>query len=459
MSNSTRAATHTETAPAPDSTDDPAPVESKSSPPSELAANATAVEGSAPTNTDQPTTSEQHQSIAAEFLALKHSTQELAEIFKRASTALTEAEQKIEATAKLTENIGVFLAENEYLSKDDAIVEQFKETIQQHASPSKAQQSRQTAKPAVRGGRRLYPKPYYFPRRPKWVLKVFEPFGLEDIQTLEEMDLQEATLKCLAADGVEDAGYIEKRVLRKIVSGSDSILQIRDKRLENYAAYAFVDILDHATPEMESVIVMNRLGAVSSRAFLKSMQKHIEAADLKLSQHIIPENVEADLEPLSKSTPNKPRLFICTPEMLERLFTKGVIRPKAVQTMILFEAEHVLKVPSHVQTIKNSLQTMGSCQVVLACHVATRDVLLAQDALAFDADKVIFSMDHANIHTARHFYYTDKSMTSTLMAQAVEMSKKHTVVVLCHGGSEAEKFKEQLSSRTQVVCAPLPASQ
>ncbi len=235
--------------------------------------------------------------------------------------------------------------------------------------------------------------------------------------------------------------------------GCDAILQIRDNRLENYAAYTFVDIMDHATPEVESLIVMNRFGAVSSKAFLRSVQKHIETANLKLSQHIIPENVEADLEPLSKSIPNKPRLFICTPEMLERLYTKGVIAPRAVQAMILFEAEHVLKVPSHRQMIKTTLNSMENCQVVLACHVATEDVLLSQDAFAFDTEKVVFSMDHTNINTARHCFYTDKSMTATLMNKAVDMSKKHMAVVICHGGSEAKKFKEQLSTRTQVVCS------
>jgi len=451
MSSSTRTASHTETNTAP--TSDAAPVESKATPPSEPAASAAAVDESAPTNSDQPTISEQHPSIAAEFVALKHSTQELAKLLKRMGTALAEGEQKIETVTRLTANLGVFLAENEYVSAEDATVEPFKKTNQQHAGSSKTQQSKQTAKPASgQGGQRPQPKPYSnpHPRRPKWVLKVLEPFGLEDIQTLEDMDLHEATLKCLAADGVGDAGFIEKRALRKVISGCDAILQIRGKRLEDYAAYTFVDIMDHATPEVESVIVVNRLEATSSQSFLKSVDRHIETAGLHLSKYVIPEDVEIDLEPLSKSIPNKARLFICTPEMLERLRTKGVLRPKAVQTMILFEAEHVLKVPSHVRTINKTLKIMENCQVVFACHFATEDVILAQDALDFDSDKVIFSMDHANIHTARHCYYTDKSMTTALMDQAVEMSKKHTVVVLCHGGSEAEKLKEQLSSRTQV---------
>ncbi|KAF9937206.1 hypothetical protein BGZ67_001548 [Mortierella alpina] len=453
MTNNTRAAAHTDTAPPP--TEGPGSVEANTSPTSEPAASATAVEASLPTHVDQPTVSEQHQSIAAEFVALKHSTQELARLFKRMSTAVAEGEQKIEKVTKLIENLGAFLVENEHVSAEDATVEPFKKTIHEPTAtgPSKAQQSRQTTRPSSgRGGRRFYPKPYY-PRKPNWVLKVLEPFGLEDVQALDQMELQETTLKCLAADGVEEAGYIEKRALKNVISGCDAILQIRDNRLENYAAYTLVDLLDHATPEVESVIVMNRLGAMSSKAFLKSVQRHIETANLKLSQHILPENVETDLEPLAKSTPNRPRLFICTPEMLEQLHTKRVIAPKAVQVMILFEAEHVLKVPSHVQIIKTTLDTMENCQVVLACHVATEDVLLSQDAFAFDAEKVIFSMDHATIHTARHYYYTDKSMTAALMTKAVDMSKKHTVVVICHGGSEAQTLKEQLSSRTHVYTA------
>ncbi|KAG9322660.1 hypothetical protein KVV02_007927 [Mortierella alpina] len=453
MTNNTRAAAHTDTAPPP--TEDPGSVEANTSPTSEPAASATAVEASLPTHVDQPTGSEKHQSIAAEFVALKHSTQELARLFKRMSTAVAEGEQKIEKATKLIESLGVFLVENEHLSAEDATVEPFKKTIHEPTAtgPSKAQQSRQTTRiSSGRGGRRFYPKPYY-PRKPNWVLKVLEPFGLEDVQALDQMELQETTLKCLAADGVEEAGYIEKRALKNVISGCDAILQIRDNRLENYAAYTLVDLLDHATPEVESVIVMNRLGAMSSKAFLKSVQRHIETANLKLSQHILPENVETDLEHLAKNTPNRPRLFICTPEMLEQLHTKCVIAPKAVQVMILFEAEHVLKVPSHVQIIKTTLDTMENCQVVLACHVATEDVLLSQDAFAFDAEKVIFSMDHATIHTARHYYYTDKSMTAALMTKAVDMSKKHTVVVICHGGSEAQTLKEQLSSRTHVYTA------
>ncbi|KAF9576774.1 hypothetical protein EC968_003281 [Mortierella alpina] len=449
MSSNTNTAAHTEKAPDPAS--DPSSVETKTSPPPESAASAAALKESEPTNADQPTISAQHQSIAAEFVAMKHLTQELASLFKRMNTTLAEGEQKIEKMTTLTESLGVFLAENEYVSAEDATVEPFKKAIREHTGPSKAQQPRQMTKPSSgRGGRRFYPRSNFYPRKPNWVLKVPEPFGLEDVQALDEMDLQEATLKCLAADGVEEAGYIEKCALRKVISGCDTILQIRDGRLENYATYTFVDLLDHATPEVESVIVMNRLGALSSKAFLKAMQKHIEAAGLTLSQHIIPENVETDLEPLSKSTPNKPRLFICTPEMLERLHTKGVIRPKAVQAMILFEAEHVLKVPSHVQMIKTTLDVMKNCQVVLACHVATEDVLLSQEAFAFDEEKVIFSMDHANIHTARHSYYTDKAITSSLIDKAVDMSKKYTVVVICHGGVEVKKLKEQLLSLTRV---------
>jgi hypothetical protein len=90
-------------------------------------------------------------------------------------TALAEGEQKIETVTRLTANLGVFLAENEYVSAEDATVEPFKKTNQQQAGSSKTQQSKQTAKPASgQGGQRPQPKPYSnpHPRRPKWVLKV-----------------------------------------------------------------------------------------------------------------------------------------------------------------------------------------------------------------------------------------------------------------------------------------------
>ncbi len=171
MSNNTRTAAHTEKASAP--AGDPAPVDAETLPPPEPTISAAAVEGSAPTNVDQPTISEQRHPIAIEFVELRHSTQELAKLFTRMSTVLSEGEQKIEKVLKLAENLGVSLVENEYVSAEDATMEELNKTIHEHTGPSKAHQPKQTAKSTSgRGGRRFYPRPSIYPRKPNWVLKV-----------------------------------------------------------------------------------------------------------------------------------------------------------------------------------------------------------------------------------------------------------------------------------------------
>ncbi|KAF9196936.1 ESCRT-II subunit protein snf8 [Haplosporangium sp. Z 11] len=280
---------------------------------------------------------------------------------------------------------------------------------------------------------------------------ILEPYGLEFIESLDNMELRNATLKCLSADGVNEAGYIEKRILHKLVSGDDAILQIRDHRLQNYAAYVTVDVLENASPGLQVIILMNRLNVQSSRAFLESFERHLDAAELSISLHVVPDNRDLELGSLAASVPNRPRVFICTPKTMTRLKMENIIEPKAVQAMIVYEAEYVLRTYGNMETISSALDTFESCQVILAAHDGNEDLLLAAKSFSFTDERIVFSMDHANIHSAQHFYYTEDSMTELVLDRVVDLSKENIVIVICHDTTAVNKLKNQLTPRTDVL--------
>ncbi|KAG0200405.1 hypothetical protein BGX28_006527 [Mortierella sp. GBA30] len=354
-----------------------------------------------PDSLSSPSSSEQIK-VTEEYVKLKHTVEELEELMKRMETCVDENKQRVES-------LGLFLTEKGLLSAEDVAKQETKKS-------SKIK----PAKSAIKGnqqGKRFFSKSFVH-HKPNWALK---------------------------------AGYIEKRVLSKLISGCDGLLQIRDNRLQNFAIYPFVDVFDQANSEIEGLIVMSRIDAMTSKSFLKKLENHIDLTKLKVSLHIIPEDKRTDLESLSRSIPHKFKLFICTPELLGRLKDEKVIKPQAVQVMVVYEAEYVFRMPSHLQTIKSVLDEMNNCQVVLACHTGTENVLLAQDALSFDSEKIVFSMDHVHINSANHCYYTDKALTETLLNQAIDKSKNNTVIVVCHDMTEVARLKDQLSSRVQPI--------
>ncbi|KAG0267073.1 hypothetical protein BG011_009145 [Mortierella polycephala] len=361
-----------------------------------------------------------------------------------------EIKKSLQQVVRHVDRLGALLAETGFISSEEALFDPVKHSVVDYPGAKESLSVGGKLRPrGSRGGKHF--QRHFIQRKPNWTLKVLEPYGLESIESLDNMELRNATLKCLSADGVNEAGYIEKRILRKLVSGDDAILQIRDHRLQNYAAYVAVDVLENASPELQIIILMNRLNVQSSRAFLESFQRHIDAAELSISLHVVPENRDLDLGSLASSVPNKPSVFICTPKTMARLRTENVIEPKAVQAMIVYEAEYVLRTPSNMETISSALDTFESCQVVLAAHDGDEGLLLAAKLFSFTDERIVFSMDHANIHSAEHYYYTEDSMTELVLDRAVDLSKENIVVVICRDATAVNKLKDQLAPRTDVL--------
>ncbi|KAF9364560.1 hypothetical protein BGX34_001171 [Mortierella sp. NVP85] len=281
--------------------------------------------------------------------------------------------------------------------------------------------------------------------------RILDPFGLSPVDTFEDIEMAESTAKCLQADGITDLGYIEKNVLPKLISGDDAILQLRIK-LENYAAYPLIDLLEKPNPDLQLLILMNRLDAQSSKLFLTSFEKHMITADVKADIHIVPVGKKLDQDTMAKN--NLPKVIVTTPEMMERMKSEGIINDKVVLAMIVYEAEYVLRSQTNVEIIRKALNDLQNCQVVMACHDGTDDVLRAADAFDFHEEAVIFSMDYINVHSADHFYITENALVEAVLDRAVALSKENTVVVICHDSADVNRMKDKLVDRADVVVLP-----
>ncbi|ORZ22799.1 hypothetical protein BCR41DRAFT_369129 [Lobosporangium transversale] len=249
---------------------------------------------------------------------------------------------------------------------------------------------------------------------------------------------------------ITQLGYIEKNTLAQLISGDDGILQIRGNRLENYVIYPIIDVLEDATSEFQVLILMNRLDAQSSKAFVSSLKKHLNVAEVPNTFYTAQQDKMVGLGPLLSSS-TTPSIYAITPEMMTQLKNEGVIVPKAVHVMIVYEAEYVLRTPAQIESIRIALDEFEVCQVILAVHDATEDVLHAAEAFGFSDKTIVFSMDHTNIYTAEHYRFTEETMLESLLDRAVQFSKENAVVVLCHDAREAQRIRGQLAERAEMA--------
>lgn len=233
--------------------------------------------------------------------------------------------------------------------------------------------------------------------------------------------------------------------------GEDATLQLRGNKLQNFVFYAIVDVLDGTPPETQIVILVNRVSVRSSQILTESLKTHLDHAELKVDLHVVPEDKTLDLAPLAKSTPNKPTVFVSSPSTFTRMKEAGVIRPKNVHILVVYEAEYVLQNNSNIETIKATLAAFDVCQVILACQHGTTDVIKAEEQFNFTDEKITFSEDYANLHLSHHKYFVGNSKTDEYLKNVIELGKTQTVVVVCHDGQEAAKMREQLKGDVELV--------
>ncbi|KAG0348585.1 hypothetical protein BG005_011418, partial [Podila minutissima] len=218
------------------------------------------------------------------------------------------------------------------------------------------------------------------------VVKVAAHRNLEIVPSLDVIDLQEATLKCMYHDGTHEL-LLSKSIIGPLIAGEDILLQIRSSLLDDYVSYALVDIVsERAKPELCAVIIVTRFEITSTKRLLDTLAKKFEVAKLHVNQYIIDRTY--DLGPLSEATPNKPRIYVTTPDMLPKLKEANLLDPDHTHVMVIYEAEYVMRNPRMVQSIKSVLEKMKVAQAILAVREVTDDVLHATGTLDFKADAV-----------------------------------------------------------------------
>lgn len=183
----------------------------------------------------------------------------------------------------------------------------------------------------------------------------------------------------------------------------------------------------------------------------ESLKAHLDHADLKVDLHVVHEDKNMDLVSLARSNPNKATIFVSAPSTLIRMKEVGVIRPKSVHVLVVYEAEYVLGLNSNIETIKTALTDFEVCQVIMACQHGTTDVIKAEEQFNFTDDKITFSEDYVNLNSAHHKYFVGNGKTDEFLKHAVEFSRTQTVVVVCHDGQDAAKLREQLKDDAELV--------
>ncbi|KAG0061850.1 hypothetical protein BGZ89_011128 [Linnemannia elongata] len=371
---------------------------------------------------------------------------------KTATEEFIEMKYNLQNVTLSMERLGIALVEANLLSAQEASVESIKQSINDLLHTSKDHPVRNPFRArAPKTGARKFPRPYPF--RKTWSNKLLEPFNLTPLESLNKVELKESTLKCMEADGlsIENSGYVAKNILGPLVNGDDATLQLRGNKLQNFLFYAIVDVLDSATPETQIVILVNRVSVRSSQMFVESLKTHLDHAELKVDLHVVPEDKTLDLTPLAKSTPNKPTVFVSAPSTFTRMKEAGVIHPKNVHILVIYEAEYVLQTNSNIETIKMALTDFDVCQVILACQHGTTDVIKAEEQFNFTDDKITFSEDYTNLHLSHHKYFVGNGKSDKYLKKAVELGKTQTIVVVCHDGQEAAKMREQLKDDVELL--------
>ena len=205
---------------------------------------------------------------------------------------------------------------------------------------------------------------------------------------------------------------------------------------------------DGAANDTQIVVLVNRWDNQGTRTMVESLLKLIEISETRVDVHLI--RSLSDGAGL-KNTFDKPSVFITTPELYPSLIDQQVIRIKNVGILLVYEAEYVLRTPSSEGRIATTLHQLSMCQVILACHVGTKEIVKASEAFDFDDGKAVFSLDHMNLTWARHFCFEDESLTESLLSRAVALSEDHAVVIICCDATEAAHLKETLEKRAKVV--------
>ncbi|KAG0294327.1 hypothetical protein BGZ96_001400 [Linnemannia gamsii] len=367
---------------------------------------------------------------------------------KTITEEFVEMKRNLHGVIQSMERLGIGLVEANQLSVQEASVESIKQSINELLHTSKDRPVR------VRGHKTAGRKfPRLYAHRKTWSNKLIEPFNLIPLESLDKLELKHATLLCMDADGltINHPGYVAKNILSPLVNGDDVTLQLRGNKLQNFTFYAIADVLDGASPETQIVILVNRTTVRSSQMLAESLKAHLDHADLKVDLHVVHEDKNLDLVSLAKSNLNRATVFVSAPSTFIRMKDVGVIRPKSVHVLVIYEAEYVLGVNSNIETIKTALMDFEVCQVIVACQHGTTDVIKAEEQFNFTEDKITFSEDYVNLNSAYHKYFVGNGKTDEFLKHAVELGKTQTVVVVCHDGQDAARIREQLKDDVELL--------
>ncbi|KAF9205824.1 ESCRT-II subunit protein snf8 [Haplosporangium sp. Z 27] len=361
---------------------------------------------------------------------------------KSISDEFMELKKNLKKVVMSLERLGCSMKEGQLISSEVSTVEALKQSVTDVSGTSKVRSK------YYRG--RYSPK-YFVPRKPAWTLKVLDPHGLDLVESLEQIEMKEATIKSLKADGITEAGYLEKNILARLIIGDDFVLQIRGNKLESYSIYPIIDVLSDANPEVQILVLMNRMDAQSSRSFIASVQNYINVTGLDVALQVVPRDPKFDLGRIKDSTSIKPSVFVTTPELMTRLKAESIINPKSVNVLVVYEAEYVFRTSNNVEAIRSFLDETHVCQVVLAAHDGTEDLVNAIESFDFPEETAVFSMDRVNIQSAIHYNYTDATLTESFIERAVKLSKEGIVIVICHDAIESNKLKGRLADSAEIL--------
>ncbi|GJJ76668.1 hypothetical protein EMPS_09027 [Entomortierella parvispora] len=367
------------------------------------------------------------KSIASEFFAFKEGLRRLVLNVERFEKRLVEE--------NLISNVNAAAPHTE---KQDSGLQGQAQPLRRH-DPHFLRNARKS-----RAGRRG-PPPFI---RHQWDLVVFDSVPQEPLGPPNALELKDGTLKCLQANGATGTGYLETCILRPLVDGSDTILQVRGQRLAEYANYSIIDMVDGEAKETQIVILVNRWDNQSTRLMIESLQKFIEISEVRVDVHFV--RILEDAADL-KNTFDKPSVIITTPEIYPSLIDQQVIRIRDVCILLVYEAEYVFRNARTEGRIAATLDRLSICQVILACHVGTKEIEKASEAFDFDDRKAVFSLDHMNLTSANHFCFADESLTESLLLRAIALSENHAVVVICRDVTETAHLKDTLEKKAKVL--------
>ncbi|KAF9979036.1 hypothetical protein BGZ73_007138 [Actinomortierella ambigua] len=246
--------------------------------------------------------------------------------------------------------------------------------------------------------------------------------------------------------------HVDRMVFKPLMDGTDTVIQVRSKKLRDYVAITLVDAVNEADPRGYAVILVNSCGSNSTRGLLTVLREYFEDAELSVDIKCAIDDRADNIAVISQRDHGKPAIFVCTPNQFAQLTQGGVLgHPDHHILLVMYEAEYILGRSSvMLPIIQETMKMAEPHQIVVAVMHGSTAIHELPEKLQLRSERVIYSMDYDILHSVKHFYFQDASVEATVLNRMIEIGQTDLAVVICSTREDIMQVKDQIQEKVKV---------